>query len=134
VLSGEVIDQEWEVRDVLYSVHTKKDADESAPKTMRVDYRLGLDHWASEWVCFEHTGWPRRKAVQWWNERSADEVPASAEQAVIRANAGALAPPEFITVRSIVGEKFDRIISYRRGPKPEPCPLWGAVDLEDVPF
>jgi DNA repair protein RadD len=64
VLSGEVIDQEWEVRDVIYSVHTKKDAPDHAPKTMRVDYRLGLDHWVSEWVCFEHSGWARRKAAQ----------------------------------------------------------------------
>jgi len=134
VLSGEVIDQEWEVRDVVYSVHTKKDADETAPKTMRVDYRLGLDHWASEWICFEHSGWPRRKAVQWWKERSLDEVPDTAEQAVERANAGALALAEFISVRSVVGEKFDRIIACRLGPKPEPSPVWGAVDLDDVPF
>ncbi|MFV0442153.1 MAG: DEAD/DEAH box helicase [Planctomycetaceae bacterium] len=134
VLSGEVIDQEWEVRDIVYSVHTKKDADETAPRTMRVDYRLGLDHWASEWICFEHSGWPRRKAVQWWKERSPDEVPDTAEQAVERANAGALALAEFITVRSVVGEKFDRIITCRLGPKPEPSPLWGAVDLDDVPF
>ncbi|MFV0443442.1 MAG: DEAD/DEAH box helicase [Planctomycetaceae bacterium] len=134
VLSGEVIDQEWEVRDVVYSVHTKKDADESAPKTMRVDYRLGLDHWASEWICFEHTGWPRRKAIKWWKERSPDEVPETAEEAVDRANAGALAPPEFITVRSVVGEKFDRIIACKLGPMPEPSPLFGEVDLDDVPF
>jgi DNA repair protein RadD len=134
VLSGEVIDQEWEVRDVIYSVHTKKDAAEHTPKTMRVDYRLGLDHWVSEWICFEHTGWARRKAVQWWKERSPDPVPESAEEAVERANVGALASAEFITVRSVVGEKFDRIIGYKLGPKPEPSPIWSEVDLSDVPF
>lgn len=101
---------------------------------MRVDYRLGLDHWASEWICFEHTGWARRKAAQWWKERSPDPVPETAEEAVDRANAGALALAECITVRSVVGEKFDRIIGYKLGPKPEPSPLWGAVDLDDVPF
>jgi DNA repair protein RadD len=134
VLAGEVIDQEWEVRDVLYSVHTKKDAPEHAPKTMRVDYRLGLDHWVSEWICFEHPGWARRKAAQWWKERSPDPVPESAEESVEHANAGALALAEFITVRSVVGEKFDRIIGYKLGPKPEPSPLWNEVDLSDVPF
>ena len=134
VLSGEVIDQEWEVRDILYSVHTKKDADESAPKSLRVDYRLGLDHWCSEWICFEHAGWPRRKAVQWWQQRSPDDVPDTAQDAVDLANAGALAPAEFITVRSVVGEKFDRIIAYKLGPKPEPSALCATVDLDDVPF
>ncbi len=134
VLSGKVIDQEWEVRDVVYSVHTKKDAPDHAPKTMRVDYRLGLDHWVSEWICFEHSGWARRKAIKWWKERSPDPVPETAEEAVERANVGALALAEFITVRSVVGEKFDRIIAYKLGPKPEPSPLWGAVDLDDVPF
>jgi DNA repair protein RadD len=129
-----VIDQEWEVRDVIYSVHTKTDAPDHAPKTMRVDYRLGLDQWVSEWICFEHTGWPRRKAVQWWKERSPDEVPDTAEEAVDRANAGALALAECITVRSVVGEKFDRIIAYKLGPKPEPSPIWNSVDLSGVPF
>jgi len=42
-LAGQTTDTEFEVRDITYSVHTKKDADESAPKTLRVDYRLGLD-------------------------------------------------------------------------------------------
>lgn len=59
---------------------------------------------------------------------------SAAEQAVDRANAGALALAEFFTVRSVVGEKFDRIIAYKLGPKPEPNPAWGAVDLDDVPF
>ena len=134
VLSGEVIDQEWEVRDVLYSVHTKKGADESAPKTLRVDYRLGMDHWVSEWICLEHTGWARRKAEQWWQARSPDAVPTTAEEAVDRASGGALAAPDAITVRSIVGEKFERIIAYQLGPKPEPCGIWAKVDLSDVPF
>ncbi|MFV0441960.1 MAG: zinc ribbon domain-containing protein, partial [Planctomycetaceae bacterium] len=134
VLSGEVIDQEWEVRDIVFSVHTKKGADDSAPKTLRVDYRLGLDHWVSEWICFEHQGWPRRKAVHWWKERSLDEVPDTAEQAAARANAGALALPDYITVRSVVGEKYDRIIACRLGPKPEPNPLWAEASFGEVPF
>jgi DNA repair protein RadD len=134
VLSGEVIDQEWEVRDILYSVHTKKDADDSVPKTLRVDYRLGLDHWASEWICFEHSGWPRRKAEQWWKQRSPDPVPETAAEAVDLANAGALACAEFITVRSVVGEKFDRIIGCKLGPLPEPSPVWEQASFADVPF
>jgi DNA repair protein RadD len=134
VLSGQVTDCEYEVRDITYSVHTKKDADESAPKTLRVDYRLGLDYWVSEWVCIEHTGWARRKAEQWWKARSPDPVPETAQEAAERANYGALAHTEFVTVRSVAGEKFERIIGCQLGPKPEPSPLHVVTDLSDVPF
>lgn len=134
VLSGQVTDCEYEVRDITYSVHTKKDADESAPKTLRVDYRLGLDYWVSEWICIEHTGWARRKAEQWWKTRSSDPVPDTAQEAADLANNGALAHTEFVTVRSVAGEKFERIHSCRLGPKPEPSLLHAAIDLDDVPF
>lgn len=134
VLSGQVTDCEYEVRDVSYSVHTKKDADESAPKTLRVDYRLGLDYWVSEWICFEHTGWARRKAEQWWKARSPDPIPETAQHAVDLANNGALAHTERVTVRAVAGEKFERIIGCQLGPKPEPSPLWAVPDLDEVPF
>lgn len=134
VLSGQVTDTEFEVRDIAYSVHTKKDADESVPKTLRVDYRLGLDYWVSEWICFEHTGWARRKAEQWWKARSPDPIPETAQEAAERANYGALAHTEFVTVRSVAGEKFERIIGCKLGPKPEPGLLHAACDLDDVPF
>lgn len=134
VLSGQVTDCEYEVRDITYSVHTKKDADESAPKTLRVDYRLGLDYWVSEWICIEHTGWARRKAEQWWKARSPDPVPETAQEAADLANNGALAHTEFVTVRSVAGEKFERIHSCRLGPKPEPSLLHATIDLDDVPF
>ena len=134
VLSGEVTDCEYEVRDITFSVHTKKDADESTPKTLRVDYRLGLDYWVSEWICFEHTGWARRKAEQWWKARSPDPAPETAQEAADLANCGALAHTELITVRSVAGEKFERIHSCKLGPKPEPSVLHAAIDLDDVPF
>ena len=134
VLSGQVSDAEFEVRDVTYSVHTKKDAAEDAPKTLRVDYRLGLDYWVSEWICFEHTGWARRKAEQWWQARSPDPCPDTAQRACDLAENGALAHTESVTVRSVAGEKFDRIHGCKLGPKPEPSPIWAEVDLNDVPF
>lgn len=100
-----------------------------------MDYRLGLDHWQSEWVCFEHTGYARQKAVAWWKKRSPDPVPDSAERAVEIAECG-LAHPENIIVRNITGEKFDRVVSYRLGPMPEALPLDETLDyaLEDIPF
>lgn len=41
ILSGQVTTTKHQVQDVYYSVHTKRGAAEDAPKTMRVDYRVG---------------------------------------------------------------------------------------------
>ena len=101
---------------------------------MRVEYRLGLNHWQSEFICFEHTGYARQKAVGWWMGRSPDPVPSTAEEAVALANAGALAETHRITIRSIPGEPFDRIIDYELGPRPEPVFRDPSFDPEEVPF
>ena len=134
ILSGEVTDTEFEVLDVFYSVHRKRDAPEEAPKTMRVEYQLGMSYLVSEWICFEHTGYARRKAEKWWKERSPDPVPDTAERAVQLAEAGALAPTESVVVRSIVGEPFDRIIRYTLGAMPEPVAYNFEPYDDEVPF
>ena len=135
ILSGQTTDTEYDVLDVAWSVHQKRGADEDAPRTMRVDYQLGLNHWQPEWVCFEHNGYARRKAELWWQRRSSDPVPETAERAVELAEAGALAPTESITVRSKAGERYDTIISYRLGTMPEPA-FAGEFSFDDdeVPF
>ena len=136
VLSGQVTDTEYEILDVRYSVHTKRDAPPDAPKTMRVDYRIGQFTSVSEWVCFEHSGYARWKAAAWWKARSFDPVPATAEEAVALANCGALALTKTITVRSVAGERFDRIVDYELGEKPEA--VWQATAVgdfdDDCPF
>ncbi len=136
ILSGQVTDVEYDVYDITFSVHTKRDAPPDAPKTMRVDYRLGLNHWQSEFVCVEHEGYARQKAVGWWRRRSPDPVPDSAERAVEQAEAGGLATTEKITVRSIVGEKYDRIVAYKLGPLPEALEVSShdPFDPDEVPF
>jgi DNA repair protein RadD len=127
VLSGEVTDTEYEVRDVIYRIHRKRDADEDAPRCLRVDYMIGLDHWQSEFICIEHSGYARRKAEAWWRERCLDPCPTSAEEALDLAEVGLLAVPESITVRSIAGQKYDRIIKQTLGPLPTEA-------LEEAPF
>jgi len=136
ILSGQMITDEYVVRDVLYSVHTKRGADESAPKTMRVDYRVGLNHWVSEWICFEHTGYPRWKAEQWWLARSNDPIPETAQRAVDVANAGGVCFTRSITVRSVAGEPFERVIDYQLDEKPEPAAIDESFgyDEQDIPF
>jgi len=135
VLSGQVVDNEYTVWDIRYSVHTKRDAPPEAPKTMRVDYYIGQFTYVSEWICFEHDGFPRWKAEQWWKRRSPDPIPDTAERAVEIAEAGGLAWTEKIVVRSTAGEKYDRIVGYTLGPKPDPVPVEDTEDdLADIPF
>lgn len=59
ILSGEITTTKHAVRDVFYTVHTKRGAGDEAPKSMRVDYKVGWHDYKSEWVCFEHTGYAR---------------------------------------------------------------------------
>jgi DNA repair protein RadD len=120
ILSGQATDTEYDVSDVVYSVHKKRGADADAPRSMRVDYQIDWRNHKSEWICFEHTGYPRHKATAWWKERSPDPVPDDSERAVEAAIGGALAEPTKITVRTITGDKFERIVAYELGPKPEP--------------
>jgi len=136
ILKGQVNDVEYEVHDVAYSVHTKRNAPPDAPKTLRVTYRVGLNHWQSEFICVEHQGFARQKAVAWWKKRSPDPVPDSAERAVEIAAGGGLAHTEQITVRSIAGEKYDRIVACKLGPLPESVPIgsFGGYDPDEIPF
>jgi DNA repair protein RadD len=145
ILSGEATVTEYPVREVSYSVHTKRDAPPDAPKTMRVQYRIGWNIWRSEWVCFEHTGWARAKAESWWCRRTDHPIPATAAEAVDIAGAGHLAEPVAITIRSVAGEKYDQIVGYRFADEPSGDALFGPeptaepaddldLDEEAVPF
>ena len=107
------------VIEVAYYVHHKRN-DPLAKPTMRVEYRIGFNRWAREWICLEHPegGYARRKAEQWWRERSNDPLPSSVEEAVEWANAGAVARTERITLEKKPGDDWERIVGYALGDKP----------------
>ncbi len=128
VLSGEVTDTEYEVHDIWYHYHLKRNAGPDTPPTLRVEYKIGWNQYQSEWICFEHTGYARQKAENWWQARSNEPVPDTVRQAIELAEAGALAGTKQITVRSITGEKFDRIVNYELSSKP---PLLDGSDERD---
>lgn len=113
VLSGEVTTTEFIVQSVHYDIWKKRN-DDTAPTTMRVDYKTGglFEKRCSEWVCFNHVGWPRQKAEKWWRDRSNVTVPLSTEEAVDLANRGALANTNKIVWREVAGEKYGSIIGY----------------------
>jgi len=133
ILSGHPTFTEYTVRDVFYSVHSKRGAPQDAPKSMRVEYEIGWQHTISEWICLEHTGYARRKAQQWWQRRTDEPVPQTAAAAVAIAQQSGLMEPARITVRKITGEKFDRIVGYEL-PEREAAILAGAFANEQVPF
>ncbi len=123
---------EYNVEDVYYAVHTKAGADESAPKTMRVDYKTGWSSFRSEWQSVEHEGWARKRFEKWWKERTNAPLPSSAYAAVQIANTGALARPTKITATRKAGEKYEHITDYVLGPIPEEVPV--VPDRASDPF
>lgn len=99
------------VSDVAYDYWL---AEGKSTPTMRVDYFSGIRRVASEFICIEHSGFPREKAIRWWLERNPDSttIPDSVEEAVREAKALPL-PTHIVLDKS---EKYPRIISYHWGP------------------
>ncbi|TCP58562.1 hypothetical protein EV663_1219 [Rhodovulum bhavnagarense] len=96
------------VTDVTYSRHEKR----GGRVSLKVTYRCGLA-FHTEWVCFEHEGYPRRKAASWWRERAPElEVPESVDEALILADR--LRRPTEIAVRH--AGRFTEITAYRFAP------------------
>jgi DNA repair protein RadD len=137
ILSGQITTTRYEVTDTHYYSHLKKGASDDAPRSLRVDYSIGWRSRKSEWICFEHSGFARQRAVTWWKQRSSDPVPATTDEALALIEGGAVAQTLAITVRSVSGEEYDRIIDYELGPMPEPLDLLqhsNDFTDEEVPF
>jgi DNA repair protein RadD len=72
--------EEWQdIRDVGYRRHRKP----GAPDSLRIDYLIGT-RVVSEWVCVEHTGYAREKAVAWWRLRGEGPPPDTVDAALTR--------------------------------------------------
>jgi DNA repair protein RadD len=86
----------YQVAKVHYSRHEK----EGKTPSLRVDYRLdvdgNLDRTISEWVCLEHAGFARSKAVAWWKARSEVEPPEDVNEALDYCFRGYVACPKSI--------------------------------------
>jgi len=121
IISGEITYEEYPVKEVQYEVHYKKNASSDVPATMQVIYRVGLYQRYMEWVCPEHTGYARKKFVQWWQKRAAYgcPIPTTAGDAVELASNGMLAKPEKIKLRFISGQKYGEVVDCTIGQRPE---------------
>lgn len=59
------VEPEWlEVDEIIYTIHEKA----GKPPSVQVTYRCGFET-VREWVCFQHGGYARQKAVMWWVKR-----------------------------------------------------------------
>ena len=104
----------YEVSGVLYSRHVGK----SGTPTLRVDYMSGFLRVASEWVCLEHSGYARQKAIHWWNARifapaSDAPVPTEITRELLDSANAMLATPIAIHVRTAERAKsYPEITQY----------------------
>ncbi len=82
----------YSVDRVSYHEHHKR-GDSQAKPSMRVDYHCGL-HTFSEWVCIEHSGRAKAKAIGWWRFHIPDDeaIPNNVAAAIKTASARALKP------------------------------------------
>lgn len=126
------IEAEWlDVTSVGYDVHEKP----GKPPSLRVDYRCGHST-HREWICFEHQGYARQKAILWWNRRSREPVPASVAMAALLADA--LPSPRKICIRPV--GKYTEIVGADdfQEPAPRVVPTAGNAAIgeldDEVPF
>ena len=78
LLSTQVQAAWCDVTGITYARHEKP----GKLASLRVTYECGLAR-HSEWVCFEHTGFPREKALGWWRRRSGNlPPPATVDEAL----------------------------------------------------
>jgi DNA repair protein RadD len=83
----------------------------AAPPSLCVEYLAGLLT-VREWLAFEHGGYPRHKAGEWWSRHGgASPTPTTVADAIVRF--GELTKPSHIITRKngkwhdIVGRRFD---------------------------
>lgn len=102
-------EDDWRpVSDMGLNIHIKA----GSPQSLRVDYLIE-GKVVSEWVCLEHTGFPRQKAVQWWHHNAGTTPPSTVAEAMIRAKEVRV-PAEVVLKRE---GKYSRI-SRVRGSQP----------------
>jgi DNA repair protein RadD len=92
---------------VDYQYHEGRDGKRP---TLKVTYRGPLMRIASEWICFEHEGYARSKAVAWWVLRApGTPVPSTIDEAEQRAPDEVRKP---VAIRVNTRPKYPEIVGY----------------------
>lgn len=77
VKGDEPIIEYLSIQKVIYNLHEKI----GSPPSMKVSYFCGLKMY-NEWVCFEHKGNAKNKALQWWQQRHVEAMPETTQKAL----------------------------------------------------
>jgi len=92
ILSGQTTEVFYDVQEISYSKHYKKNGTPDDPPTLRVEYRVGFNEFVSKWVCPEHKGWAwSNKFVPWWKQHCNIQPPTSVDEALYYAE-GSIMP------------------------------------------
>jgi len=95
ILTSDIVPEWVEVDDVIYQRHSKP----GKPDSLCVTYRCGMLH-HREWVCLQHGGNARQKAVHWWQKRAPSiAVPNTVDEAL--AMVSGLHKPTKLLVRPV---------------------------------
>lgn len=121
--------------EVLSTKYKKHENPAKPLPTLRVDYVLSQladvpVSSISEWVCFEHEGFPRGKAVSWWKERVStgeDPIPETIDEALTRTDE--LREAKKIEVQK--DGKFWRVLRVYEWNEEISQPAW--MDDDDLP-
>ena len=95
-----------DITKVGYAMHRK----EGKPDSMRVDYYSGLLRVASEWVCFNHVGYPKQKAQDWWLKRDKMYMPSGTQVALDYLQSQKITEPVRIATRK--NGKYTEVKDY----------------------
>lgn len=115
ILSTEKAPVEWfEVSHVEYHYHQRDDKTPS----MRVEYYLGFRRLASEWICFEHQGFARTRAEQWWAQRDTDPPPDTIDEAIKRAEHDDF--PHAVEIAIQQDGRWTKIVASKINASPQP--------------
>jgi DNA repair protein RadD len=93
----------FNVSKAVYTKHNKKD---KSP-TLKCTYFCGLRQF-SEYLCFEHRGYPLQRAKEWWKQRSNTSAPTTVDEALVQI-AGLRVPAR---IRVALSAGFPEVLSH----------------------
>lgn len=74
-----ILSEPWVMK--VIDVRVERHAKPNKTPSLKVTYYGQLEH-HSEWICLDHTGYARQKAVVWWARRFGAPIPASVDAAL----------------------------------------------------
>lgn len=103
-LSNQIKPESYNVMSVGYSLHTKEDK----PPSMCVTYST-MSGPFREWICYEHTGYAKERAIKWHRSRTTSPAPKTVKEALSLS----FKEPAVIMVKK--SGKYHEIIGYDFG-------------------